>query len=93
MDIVKLLILILKLIAELRECIRNFRSGGQTVARSNVTGRDGTTNKQMGIELQNTDGNSIIASVQASTSAGNGVHAKGTLFTILLQNSTLLFFF
>ena len=46
------------------------------MARSNVTGRDGTTNNQMDIELQNTDENSIIASVQAFTSAGNGVHAK-----------------
>ena len=94
MDIVKLLILILKLIAKLRDCISYFRSsGGQTVARSNVTGRAGTTNNQMGIDLQNNDENSIIASVEASTSAGNGVHAKGTLFPILLQNSTLLFLF
>lgn len=63
MGIVKLPIVILKLIAKLRECISYFRSsGGQTVARSNVTGRDGTTNNQMGIELQNTDENSIIAS-------------------------------
>ena len=94
MDIVKLLIVILKLIAKLRECVSYFRSsGGQTVACSDVTSRDGTTNNQMGIELQNTDENSIIASVEASTSAGNGVHAKGTLFTILLQNSTLLFLF
>nr|POE50275.1 ring-box protein 1 [Quercus suber] len=47
MDTVKLLILILKLIAKLRECITYFgSSGGQTVARSNVTGRDGTTNNQ-----------------------------------------------
>ena len=46
------------------------------MARSNVIGRDGTTNNQMDIELQNTDENSIIASVQASTSARNGVHAK-----------------
>ena len=77
MDIVKLLILILKLIAKFLERISYFRSsGGQTVARSNVTNRDGTTNNQMDIELQNTDENSIIASVQASTSARNGVHAK-----------------
>nr|POE59833.1 hypothetical protein CFP56_67275 [Quercus suber] len=81
MDTVKLLILILKLIAKLRECITYFRSsGGQTVARSNVTGRDGTTNNQMGIELQNTDENSIIGSVEASTSAGNGVHATRPSF-------------
>ena len=94
MDIVKLLILILKLIAKLHECISYFRSSsGQTVARSNVAGRDGTTNNQMGIELQNTDENSIIASVQASTSAGNGVHAKGTLFPILLQLHAAFFVF
>ena len=95
MDIVKLLILILKLIAKLRECITSFRSsGGQTVARSNVTGRDGTTNKQMGIELQNTDGNSIIASVQASTSAGNGVHhAYSTLSYYYLEFHAFSFFF
>nr|POE84337.1 hypothetical protein CFP56_60560 [Quercus suber] len=82
MDIVKLLlILILKLIAKLCDCISYFRSsGGQTVARSNVTGRDGTTNNQMGIELQNTNENSIIGSVEASRSAGNGAHAASTLF-------------
>ena len=62
------------------------------MARSNVTGGDGTTNNQVGIELHNTDENSIIASVEASTSAANGVHAKSTLFIILLQNSTLAFF-
>ena len=47
-EIVTLLILFLKLIAKLRKCIRYFRSGGQTVVRSNVTGGDGTTNNQMG---------------------------------------------
>ena len=94
MDIVKLLILILKLIAKLHDCVSYFRSsGGQTVARSNVTGRAGTTNNQMGIDLQNNDENSIMASVEASTSAGNGVHAKGTLFPILLQLHAAFFVF
>ena len=39
----------------------------------------------MGIELQNADDNSVVASVEASTSAGNGVQAKSTL--------SLLYFF
>ena len=77
MEIVKLLILILKLIAELRKCIRNFRSGGQTVVGNNFTGGDGTTDNQMGIELQNIGDNSTVASVEAST--GNGVHHAKTL--------------
>ena len=47
-EIVTLLILVLKLIAKLLKCIRYFRSGGQTVVRSNVTCGDGTTNNQMG---------------------------------------------
>ena len=47
-EIVTLLILVLKLIAKLLKCIRYFRSGGQTVVRSNVIGGDGTTNNQMG---------------------------------------------
>ena len=47
-EIVILLILVLKLIAKLRKCIKYFRSGGQTVVRSNVTCGDGTTNNQMG---------------------------------------------
>ena len=50
------------------------------MARSNVTDRDDTTNNQMGIELQKTNENSIIGFVKVSTSAGNGVLAKGTLF-------------
>ena len=82
MEIVKLLILILKLIAELRECIRNFRSGGQTVVGNNLTGGDRTTDNQMGIELQDIDDSSIVASVDGSTSAGNGVHAKSTPYYI-----------
>ena len=94
MDIVKLLILILKLIAKLHDCVSYFRSsGGQTVARGNVTGRDGTTDNPMRIELQNTHENSIIGSVEASTSAGNGVHAKCTLFPILLQLHAAFFVF
>ena len=97
MDIVKLLILILKLIVELHECIRNFISGGQTVVGNNFTGGDGTTDNQMGIKLQNADDNSIVASVEASASPGNGVHAKSTLsllyYIITSELNTGFFFF
>ena len=78
MDIVKLLILI----AKLCKCIRFFKSGDQIVVRSNVTGGDGITDNQMGIEFQNTDDNFIVASVDGSISAGNGVHAKSTPYYI-----------
>ena len=37
---------------------------------NNFTGGDRTTDNQMGIELQNADDNSVVASVEASTSAG-----------------------
>lgn len=54
-DIVTLLILIIKLIAKLRNCIRYFRRSGQTLVRSNVTGGDGSIDNQTGIKLQNVD--------------------------------------
>ena len=56
-EIVTLLLLILKLIAELCEYIRYFRRGWQK------DGGDNTTNNKMGIESDN----SIVASVKAST--------------------------
>ena len=64
-EIVSLLILILKLIAKFRECIRYFRRRGWQ-----QDGGDGTTNNKMGIESDY----SIVAPVKASTYAGNGVH-------------------
>ena len=64
-EIVTLLILILKLIAKFRECIRYFKRRGWQ-----QDGGDGTTNNKMGIESDN----SIVAPVKASTYAGNGVH-------------------
>ena len=54
-DIMTLLILIIKLIAKLRNCIRYFRRGGQKLVRCNVTGGDGSTENQTGIKLQNVD--------------------------------------
>ena len=57
-EIVTLLILILKLIAKLRQCIRYFRRIGWQ-----RDGGDGTTNNKMGIESDN----SIVASIKAST--------------------------
>ena len=57
-EIVTLLLLILKLIAELREYISYFRRGGWQ-----QDGGDGTTNNTIGIESDN----SIVASVKAST--------------------------
>ena len=55
------MILILKLIVKLGECIRYFRKGGWQ-----QEGGDGTTNNKMGNESDN----SIVAFVEASTSAG-----------------------
>ena len=57
-EIVTLLLLILKLIAELREYIRYFRRGGWQQDSG-----DGTTNNKIGIESDN----SIVAFVKAST--------------------------
>ena len=57
-EIVTLLILILKLIAKLCNCIRYFKRGGWQ-----QDGGDGTTNNKMGIESDI----SIVASVKAST--------------------------
>ena len=55
MDIMTLLILIIKLIAKLRNCIRYLKKGGQKLVCSNVTGGDGSTDNQTGIKLQNVD--------------------------------------
>ena len=83
--IATLLILILKLIAKLRECIRYFRRGGWQ-----QDGGDGTTNNKMGNESDN----SIVASVEASTSAGNGVHhAYSTPYYYLERPCCFFFFF
>ena len=83
-----LLILILKLIAKLRQCIRYFRRIGWQ-----RDGGDGTTNNKMGIESDN----SIVASIKASTYiyAGNGVHhAYSTLSYYYLEfHATFVFFF
>ena len=49
---------------------------------SNVASGDGTTDNQMGIEFQDIDDSSIVASVDGSTSAGNGVDAKSTPYHI-----------
>ena len=57
-EIVTLLLLILKLLAELREYISYFRRGGWQ-----QDGGDGTTNNKIGIESDN----SIVAFVKAST--------------------------
>ena len=83
-----LLILILKLIAKLRQCIRYFRRIGWQ-----RDGGDGTTNNKMGIESDN----SIVASIKASTYiyAGNGVHhVYSTLSCCYLEfHATFVFFF
>ena len=87
-----LLILILKLIAKLRQCIRYFRRIGWQ-----RDGGDGTTNNKMGSESEN----SIVASIKASTYiyiyiyAGNGVHhAYSTLSYYYLEfHATFVFFF
>ena len=83
-----LLILILRLIAKFRECIRYFRRGGWQ-----QDGGDGTTNNKMGIESDN----SIVAPVKASTYAGNGVHhayRHSTLSHYYLEfHATFVFFF
>ena len=60
---------------------------------NNFTGGDRTTDNQMGIELQNADDNSVVASVEASTSAGNGVQAKSTLSLLYFFRSGRCFFF
>ena len=65
-EIVTLLILILKLIAKLRECMRYFRRGGWQ-----QDGGDSTANNKMGTESYN----SIVASVEASASARNGAYS------------------
>ena len=51
--IVSLLILIVVLIAKLRECTRNSSTGGQTGDGSNVTGSNVGTRSQISIQLQN----------------------------------------
>nr|POF01650.1 hypothetical protein CFP56_70355 [Quercus suber] len=80
-EIVTLLILILKLIAELRECIRYFRRGGWQ-----QDGGNGTTNNKMGTESYN----SIVASDEASTSARNGAYS--TLSYYFLEFHAVSFF-
>ena len=55
---------------------------------SNVTSGDCTTNNKMGIESYN----SIVASVEASTSAGHGVHlADSTLSYYYLEFHAFFF--
>ena len=86
-EIVSLLILILILIAKLQECIRTPRLGGRQMVADGAgtgtgsvtgTGTDGdgdTGGNRMDLERQRPVDNSISASVGASMSAGNGVHA------------------
>ena len=78
------MILILKLIAKLRECIRYFRRGGWQ-----QDGGDGTTNNKMGIESYN----SIVASVEASTSARNGAYSTLSYYYLEFHAASFFFFF
>ena len=82
-EIAGLLILVLTLITKLQECIITLRLGGQKMVADGAgtgtsTGTDGdgdTGGNRMDLELQIPVDNSISASVEASMSAGNGVHA------------------
>ena len=80
-EMVSLLILVLILITKLQECIRTLTLGGRQMVAEGAgtgTGTDGdgdTGGNRMDLELQIPVDNSISASVGASMSAGNGVHA------------------
>ena len=86
-EIFSLLILVLILITRLQECIRTLTLGGRQMVADGAgtgtgivtgTGTDGdgdTCGYRMDLELQIPVDNSISASVGASMSAGNGVHA------------------
>ena len=86
-EIFSLLILVLILITRLQECIRTLTLGGRQMVADGAgtgtgtvtgTGTDGdgdTGGNRMDLELQIPVDNSISASVGASMSAGNGVHA------------------
>ena len=86
-EMVSLLILVLILITKLQECIRTLTLGGRQMVADGAgtgtgtvtgTGTDGdgdTGGDRMDLELQIPVDNSISASVGASMSAGNGVHA------------------
>ena len=86
-EIFSLLILVLILITRLQECIRTLRLGGRQIVADGAgtgtgtvtgTGTDGdgdTGGNRMDLELQIPVDNSISASVGASMSAGNDVHA------------------
>ena len=80
-EMVSLLILVLILITKLQECIRTPTLGGRHMVADGAgtgTGTDGdgdTGSNRMDLELQIPVDNSISASVGASMSAGNGVHA------------------
>nr|POE83504.1 hypothetical protein CFP56_51040 [Quercus suber] len=82
-EIVSLLILVLIFITKLQECIKTFTLGGRQMVAvgagtSTSTGTDGdggTGGNRMDLELQIPADNSISASIGASMSAGNGVHA------------------